>query len=416
MIMETATVNGAINQNDKAAVTSSSITRTVTSTGATTSYLSELAESQKKVVALQWELQMSHNVSHAQASALRRQMQKLEGEIDDLKDEKATLNDRHDSHMEELTFLQCQLFMVHRHLVKLKNEVEQFQESLGTGGFWGTRSKSNSQTETCERLQIRQEGTIIVLENTIGSLKEILEEYVPLKAPAVDILPEAGVGLGLKVDEPKEKQYDALPLPSSRPPLASGENHSGLLSSGGLLASFQRQFSSRRGMSSPSPSTKNLDDVVNDVVQEEDRMGNFVSELFKANQIHFAQYMHQSGGTRRFSEFDKEIPVSAVQEDEDDDDDDEDDDDDDDDDDDYDEKEHLNLKTRKRDSTSSSNSNDNTQSYLIEGALKKRSSVFEQITGIFTGIQEDDDDGKEKDINALVRQYRKSLIKENGDS
>ena len=155
-------------------------------------------QSQKQIVALQWEVnnlrklsQTEHHEHSKTTSLLEQRIHELEDETTMLKERNGRLEDRHESHTEELMFLQTELFCVQTHLTKLRKQIEEFRTLMVQKKKYKKRRSSKvfsrkgkkladlrSQLEAkSERLSDRSEFTITVLDTTVTSLEEILSEY-----------------------------------------------------------------------------------------------------------------------------------------------------------------------------------------------------------------------------------------------
>ena len=294
--------------------------------------LPQLAESQKQVVALKWELQevkRLHESERDMSVRYQQRIQELEEETTDLKEENDTLQDRHEAHTEELRFLQTELFCVKSHLEKLKKELGNFQTLVQQGAeanssFWKSAPNYEELEDTSQRICDRQDFTIMVLDTTVKSLEEILEEYVPpVMAPVVDeegeILPQEeeekeevpppqslpsamkqpGGGKGSSTK--RRVSITELEMPESRPSLSKGASSK---KKKGLL----KKLSSRKLFKGSSRKLKTTPSAEEELEhqQKQKQQNEFVTEMFKANQIRFAQYLQGNEGSqskRNFSNY-----------------------------------------------------------------------------------------------------------------
>ena len=302
------------------------------------SLLPQLVDAQKQIVAMQWELKSLKATSQderEQSKELHRRIQELEEDNADLSAEKETMEDRHESHMEELQFLQNEFFCIKSHLVKLKNEMTEFNKILNwsnqsgisligesQGGGWFSSNKPKDQPDPTQfenmasRLVDRQEFTVLVLDSTITSLKEILEEYVPPApgkmveeineyAPVVEPPPPVVVeepkhprAAPMKRGESDRKRHvsiSEIPEPESLkdgfgsqlPPIMEKKKSK----RGGLIKKLSRKMSSRN--------TK----AVHNKSEHSEEMSNIIHQMFKENQIRFAQYVET--GEQNFKSYAK---------------------------------------------------------------------------------------------------------------
>jgi len=139
---------------------------------------------------LQFELQQWKELYHKEQRQLQRRIDTLEVENIDLLQEQDILNDRHQSHTEELRYMQNEFLCIKGHLLKLRNDMESLDGLLLSQQQKQRQQQKRSREETdlaekvegaIFKLKERQEFTCVFMENTISSIDEILNEYIPEK-------------------------------------------------------------------------------------------------------------------------------------------------------------------------------------------------------------------------------------------
>jgi len=144
---------------------------------------------------LQSELQQWKDMYHEQQKDMQHRIDRLEEENNDLLQEQDILNDRHQSHTEELRYMQNEFLCIKGHLQKLRNEMEALDGHLNEQQKKQNRQKMTREEhllaekveESIFRVKERQEFTCVFMENTIASIDEILNEYIPEKVEYTDV-------------------------------------------------------------------------------------------------------------------------------------------------------------------------------------------------------------------------------------
>lgn len=126
---------------------------------------------------------------------MQHRVDTLELENTDLLQEQDILNDRHQSHTEELRYMQNEFLCIKGHLQKLRNDMESLDSLLVEQQIKQQQHKQSREeaqfTEKVEeaifKVKERQEFTCVFMDNTISSIDEILNEYIPEKIEYEDV-------------------------------------------------------------------------------------------------------------------------------------------------------------------------------------------------------------------------------------
>ncbi|CAJ1943859.1 unnamed protein product [Cylindrotheca closterium] len=144
---------------------------------------------------LQSELQQWKDMYHKQQREMQHRIDTLEQENTDLKQEQDILNDRHQSHTEELRYMQNEFLCIKGHLNKLRNDMESLDGLLIDQQLQQRQQKRSREEhqmaekveEAIFKVKERQEFTCVFMDNTISSIDEILNEYIPDKVQYADV-------------------------------------------------------------------------------------------------------------------------------------------------------------------------------------------------------------------------------------
>ena len=126
---------------------------------------------------------------------MQHRIDTLELENTDLLQEQDILNDRHQSHTEELRYMQNEFLCIKGHLNKLRNDMESLDGLLIEQQLQQRQQKRSREEhqlaekvdEAIFKVKERQEFTCVFMENTISSIDEILNEYIPEKVQYKDV-------------------------------------------------------------------------------------------------------------------------------------------------------------------------------------------------------------------------------------
>lgn len=239
----------------------------------------------KQTETLQCEIRKLKVVVKHQTARLQQRIENLQQENQELLEEADILNDRHQSHTEELRYMQNEFLCIKGHLEKLRGDMESLDRALQTSIAQGKRApRQNEQLETSIfKLKERQEFTCVLMDNTISSIDEIINEYVPEK------IEYKGVEDHKTIEQIEKEEKEARMVEQKEVKVKRDASKTG-----GVIAAGDDDADDTVSLSIETPQ------------QKEAEMNRRAKDLFRLHQSMFKEYVEkkkEENPPRRFKDF-----------------------------------------------------------------------------------------------------------------